>query len=106
MTAQTRGGVNSTPKDANPFATKYRGNDENNEEPHVYRSRALYRRQVGERRRPQGRGRAQSGDREAAGAPAPCQQGRSRRGAGSGEERPCAVAGEPVPQTPPQYSGQ
>src|SRR5215831_4396988 len=70
------------------------GNHENNEESHVYRSRALYRRQMGQRRRPQGRGRSHAGDREAAGASAPRQQGRSRRSAGSREERLRAVAGD------------
>ena len=52
-----------------------------------------------ERRRPQGRGRDQSGDREAAGATAACQQGRSRRGARGREEGLRGLAGNPRPMT-------
>ena len=50
---------------------------------HVRRARPFHRRRVAEeRRRQQGRGRPQSGDREAAGAPAARQHCRSRPGAG------------------------
>ena len=62
--------------------------------PHVQRSCALYRWKMDEWRRPQGRGRDQSGDREAARAPAAREHGRSRRSARSREERFRAVAGD------------
>ena len=47
---------------------------------------------MAQRRRPQGRGRHQSGDRKAARAPAACQPSRSRPGAGIREKRLCPLA--------------
>ena len=67
---------------------------------HVRRAWPFHRRRVEEeRRRQQGRGRHQSGDREAAGASAARQQGRSRRGAGIRQEGLRASGARPRPTT-------
>ena len=57
---------------------------------------------MAQRRRPQGRGRDQSGDRQGAGASAACQHGRSRRGARRRREGLRRSGARPRPMTAPR----
>ena len=61
---------------------------------HVYGTRSLHRRRLVERRRPQGRGGRQSGDREAARAASACEPRRPRPRARCRREGFCGLAGD------------